>query len=67
MGLIDRLQNDGQGAPSVAGPSLFAIDARQLVAASSEDVGKTRFQALKVRIQDALLKKIDVTKLEDAG
>ena len=67
MGLIDRLQSDGQGAPSAAGPSLFAIDTRQLIAASNEDAGKVRFQALKGRIQDLLLKKIDVTKLEDAG
>jgi pilus assembly protein CpaF len=66
MGLIDRLQSDGQ-APSTAGPSLFAVDTRQQAASSSEDVGKERFQALKNRIQDLLLKKIDVTKLEDAG
>src|SRR6266436_1218711 len=67
MGLIDRLQSDGQGAPSAAGPSLFAIDTRQRIAASNEDAGKVRFQALKGRIQDLLLKKIDITKLEDAG
>jgi len=67
MGLIDRLQSDGQGAPSAAGPSLFAIDTRQLIVASNEDAGKVRFQALKGRIQDLLLKKIDITKLEDAG
>ncbi len=67
MGLIDRLQSDGQGAPSAAGPSLFAIDTRQLIAASNEDAGKVHFQALKGRIQDLLLKKIDITKLEDAG
>src|SRR6185437_5176476 len=66
MGLIDRLQSDGQ-APSTAGPSLFAVDTRQQAASSSEDVGKTRFQALKTKIQDLLLKKIDVTKLEEAG
>ena len=66
MGLIDRLQSDGQ-APSTTGPSLFAVDTRQQAASSSEDVGKERFQALKNRIQDLLLKKIDVTKLEDAG
>ena len=67
MGLIDRLQSDGQGAPSAAGPSLFAIDTRALMAAPNEDAGKVRFQALKGRIQDLLLKKIDVNKLEDAG
>ena len=67
MGLIDRLQSEGTGAPSAAGPSLFALDTRQLMASSNEDVGKERFQALKGRIQDLLLKKIDVTKLEDAG
>ncbi len=67
MGLIDRLQSDGQQAPSTAGPSLFAPDTRQQTESPVEDVGKERFQALKVRIQDLLLKKIDVTKLEDAG
>ena len=67
MGLIDRLQSEGTRAPSAAGPSLFALDTRQLMASSNEDVGKERFQALKGRIQDLLLKKIDVTKLEDAG
>jgi pilus assembly protein CpaF len=67
VGLIDRLQSEGTGAPSAAGPSLFAFDTRQLMASSNEDVGKERFQALKGRIQDLLLKKIDGTKLEDAG
>jgi pilus assembly protein CpaF len=68
MGLIDRLQSDGHAAPSATGPSLFAVDLRQQQTASSaDDVGKTRFQALKTKIQDLLLKKIDVTKLEDAG
>jgi pilus assembly protein CpaF len=67
MGLIDRLQGEGQQAPSTAGPSLFAADPRQQPASSIEDAGKERFQALKGRIQDLLLKKIDVTKLEDAG
>ena len=67
MGLIDRLQGDGGQAPSTAGPSLFAPDTREQTAASVEDIGKGRFRALKDRIQDLLLKKIDVTKLEDAG
>jgi len=67
MGLIDRLHGDGQQAHSTAGPSLFNADARQQMASSIEDVGKELFQALKGRIQDLLLKKIDVTKLEDVG
>src|SRR5271165_5352641 len=67
MGLIDRLQGDGRQAPSTAGPSLFSVDARQQTASPVDDVGKELFQALKGRIQDLLLKKIDVTKLEDAG
>ena len=36
------------------------------MSSSADDVGKTRFQALKTKIQDLLLKKIDVTKIEDA-
>ena len=67
MGLIDRLQSDGQRAPAAVGPSLFAVDTRQQTEPATEDAGKERFQALKLRIQDLLLKKIDVTKLEDAG
>ncbi|HVB81443.1 MAG TPA: CpaF family protein [Candidatus Binataceae bacterium] len=67
MGLIDRLQDDGQQAPSTAGPSLFAIDARQQTESSVDSAGKERFQTLKRKIQDLLLQKIDVTKLEDAG
>jgi pilus assembly protein CpaF len=67
MGLIDRLQGDGQPSPGTAGPSLFAPDTRQQAVSSAEDVGKERFQALKGKIQDLLLKRIDVTKLEDAG
>src|ERR1700688_527796 len=67
MGLIDRLQSEGTGAPSAAGPSLFALDTRQQTDFPAQDAGKERFQALKGRIQDLLLKKIDVTKLEDAG
>ena len=67
MGLIDRLQDHGQRAPSPTGPSLFGTDTRQQTAPSIDDVGKELFQALKGRIQDLLLKKIDVTRLEDAG
>jgi pilus assembly protein CpaF len=67
MGLIDRLQGDGQQGPATAGPSLFAPDMRQQAISSAEDVGKERFQTLKGKIQDLLLKRIDVTKLEDAG
>ena len=68
MGLIDRLQSDGpQRAPATAGPSLFTAEARPQAEAAAEDYGKERFQALKGRIQDLLLRKIDVTKLEEAG
>jgi pilus assembly protein CpaF len=67
MGLIDRLQGDGQHVPFATGPSLFTGDARQQTAASLDDVGKELFQALKGRIQDLLLRRIDVTRLEDAG
>jgi pilus assembly protein CpaF len=67
MGLIDRLQGDGQRTPSAAGPSLFAVEPRQPTEVTAEDVGKERFLTLKLKIQDLLFKKIDVTKLEDAG
>jgi pilus assembly protein CpaF len=67
MGLIDRLQNDGQPAPAAAEPSLFAPDTRQHAVSSVEDAGKEHFQALKDKIRDLLLKRIDVTKLEEAG
>jgi pilus assembly protein CpaF len=67
MGLIDRLQGDGQQVPFAIGPSLFTGDARQHTASSVDDVGKELFQALKGRIQDLLLRRIDVTRLEDAG
>jgi pilus assembly protein CpaF len=66
MGLIDRLQGETERAPA-AGPSLFIPEARQPPDSAAGDVGKERFQALKARIQDLLLKKIDVTKLEEAG
>jgi hypothetical protein len=67
MGLIDRLQTDGHRLAPEAGPSLFTPEARQQPAASTGDVGKERFQALKGKIQDLLLKKIDVNKLDEAG
>jgi pilus assembly protein CpaF len=67
MGLIDRLQSDSQRPPSASGPSLFVVEPRQQADVTAEDVGKERFQALKLRIQDQLLRKIDVTKLEEAG
>ena len=66
MGLIDRLQGETERAPA-AGPSLFNPEARQSPDSAAGDVGKERFQTLKARIQDLLLKKIDVTKLEEAG
>jgi hypothetical protein len=66
MGLIDRLQGETERAPA-SGPSLFIPEARQPPDSAAGDVGKERFQALKARIQDLLLKKIDVTKLEEAG
>jgi pilus assembly protein CpaF len=66
MGLIDRLQGETERTPA-AGPSLFTHEARQPPESAAGDVGKERFQALKARIQDLLLKKIDVTKLEEAG
>jgi pilus assembly protein CpaF len=67
MGLIDRLQSDAQQGPAATGPSLFPAEKRQQAASSLEDAGKDLFQALKVKIQDLLLKKIDVTRLEEAG
>jgi len=67
MGLIDRLQSDAQQGPAATGPSLFPAEKRQQAASSLEDAGKELFQALKVKIQDLLLKKIDVTRLEEAG
>jgi pilus assembly protein CpaF len=67
MGLIDRLQVDGQRTPAAAAPSLFAVEPRQPTDVTAEDVGKERFLTLKLKIQDLLFKKIDVTKLEDAG
>ena len=66
MGLIDRLQSETERSPTT-GPSLFIPEARHQLEAIAVDVGKERFQALKDRIQDLLLKKIDITKLEEAG
>ena len=66
MGLIDRLQSETERAPAAA-PSLFIPESRQQLAMPASDVGKERFQALKGRIQELLLRKIDVNKLEEAG
>ncbi|HLK85232.1 MAG TPA: CpaF family protein [Candidatus Binataceae bacterium] len=66
MGLLDRMQNEVERAPASA-PSLFIPDARQPQSLSASDAGKERFQALKHKIQDALLRRIDVNKLEEAG
>jgi pilus assembly protein CpaF len=65
MGLIDRLQVPAEGRPAAAQPSLFTQDAR--LSAGGSESGKKLFEQLKLRVQDRLLEKIDLTKLEDAG
>src|SRR5579863_2286067 len=64
MGLIDRLQTTTQEEPSTTQPSLYAT--RPDEAASVSGKGG-RLEHLKQRVQDRLLERIDVTKLEEAG
>jgi len=60
MGLIDRLQNSAEWT-SGNQPSLFARPDRALM--QERDL----LEELKLRVQQELLQKIDVTKLEDAS
>jgi pilus assembly protein CpaF len=66
MGLLDRLQTEGEG-PAVAAPSLFTPERGSRSALPFGNASEKRFEALKDRIQDLLLRKIDVNKLEEAG
>jgi pilus assembly protein CpaF len=66
MGLIDRLQMPvGEAAPTVQ-PSLYMGDGRQPPSAAAAGA-KELLEHLTLRVQDRLLQKIDVTKLEDAS
>jgi pilus assembly protein CpaF len=66
VGLIDRLENTAIPAPGASQPSLFSSEGSQSQAYGA-GVSKTLFESLKQRVQERLLRKIDVTKLEEAG
>jgi pilus assembly protein CpaF len=66
MGLIDLLQTSSETPTAFAQPSLFSTDARP-GAGSAGDASKNLFEHLKQRVQERLLQKIDVTKIEEAG
>ncbi len=63
MGLIDRLHGQGERPPAASQPSLLA-EQRQ---AAGMGVNPELFQDLKRRVQERLLRNIDITKLEEAG
>jgi pilus assembly protein CpaF len=64
MGLIDRLQTTPQEESSTTQPSLYATRPNE----SATVTGKGGLlEHLKQRVQDRLLERIDVTKLEEAG
>ncbi|HKV55899.1 MAG TPA: CpaF family protein [Candidatus Binataceae bacterium] len=64
MGLIDRLQGPVEERNGAAGqPSLFTPAARSIAGAAHKGL----LEQLKPRVQQKLLQKIDVTRLEDAG
>jgi pilus assembly protein CpaF len=63
MGLIDRLQPLAETRAIIGQPSLFVPDSRPAPA-----TGNSGFLAeLRTRVQDRLVERIDVTKLEEAG
>ncbi len=65
MGLIDRLHGQVERPPAAAQPSLFG-EQRQ-AALGGVGVNPELFQDLKRRVQERLLRTIDVSKLEEAG
>jgi len=65
MGLMDRLNPATERMPNSGQPSLFAGEAARNPSAS--EVSKDLFENLKRRVQDRLLEKINVAKLEEAG
>ncbi|HZO81175.1 MAG TPA: CpaF family protein [Candidatus Binataceae bacterium] len=64
MGLIDRLHGQAERPPTAVQPSLMG---EQRPAAAGVGVNPELFQDLKRRVQERLLRNIDVTKLEEAG
>src|SRR6266478_5387650 len=66
MGLIDRLQAPLEERQTVSQPSLFNSEQRPSSIAAA-DSGKELFEDLKYRVQQRLLQKIDVSRLEEAG
>src|SRR6266436_3124969 len=66
MGLIDRLQAPLEERQTVSQPSLFNSEQRPSSIATA-DSGKELFEDLKYRVQQRLLQKIDVSRLEEAG
>jgi len=64
MGLRDILQNDVQKTPSMTQPSLYAGRPEPSTEAATN---ANLIENMQVRMRERLLKKIDVTKLEQAG
>jgi pilus assembly protein CpaF len=64
MGLIDRLHGQGEKPPAAVQPSLLS---EQRAEPSGVGVNPELFQDLKRRVQERLLRNIDVSKLEEAG
>src|SRR5581483_3957138 len=64
MSLIDRLHGQAERPPTAVQPSLMG---EQRPAAAGVGVNPELFQDLKRRVQERLLRNIDVTKLEEAG
>ncbi len=63
MGLIDRLQPLAETRAIIGQPSLFVPDSRPAPATGSGGF----LGELRTRVQDRLVERIDVTKLEEAG
>ena len=64
MGLIDRLQPAAQTRAATAQPSLFSAEAKAAPASATA----TGFSdEMRARVQDRLVQRIDVTRLEEAG
>jgi len=63
MGLIDRLQPAAETRAVIAQPSLFAPESRPAPGAANGGF----LAELRTRVQDRLVERIDVTRLEEAG
>jgi len=67
MGLLDRLQPSSQKGERAAGPSLSLLHEEPRLRGTAQAEQAELFESLKARVQDRLLQKVDLSKLDEIG